>query len=894
MTLGPSAALIRAQVQSIRERARREDPRVFGFKADGGWSGAPTLEIDGESFVVAPCRSTLEVREHLVRSEDDGHRLILITTLSESDLGEDVLARLARRRLALIDPWEGAVRLFQASKADPRLCRDGWMANALIESAPPKGYPAVPAGVLDRDTAWTAFLVHRLGLPNGRPDAVSLLRWTLDPQQVPRFESLDDAARQHVRERLRETAGAVGAAITDCLEAANGSLAIPIGLALEVLFADHVSQEETISLRQGAVRVERVLNGKPIAPNVAAQWKTAADVVLRETTDTRVKQDAMTRADTILEQLGVATFAFLSTWSPAGFSQRLVRLAATLRDAVDRGTFDDLWPQLQAVTRHQAAISHIDQVRRAEMAVRLVQWLSSPPSPPSQSLGNAASEYTHSSSMVDVARIALRAGDVVQPLADAYALLLSKVADRREDENHRFGERLVDWIKTGSTSSALLPVEEVLERIIGPLASKVPVLVVVVDGMSVPVWRDILEDLGRQSWATLEPAEAPIPPGVATVPSVTQYSRASLLSGRLTSGAAADEKRAFEAHPALVRVSKTQFPPILFHKGELSQPSGRALAEAVRSEIASPDRRVVAAVVNAVDDYLAKADQVRPRWSLEYLPLVAALLHEARMAGRVVVFASDHGHLLDDETRISRNDFGDRWRSDDQKVGEDEIVLAGARVGANGGRVIVPWSERARYGMRKNGYHGGATLQEMIVPIAVVTAGVQVSGWLERAPVYPRWWEEPVSAPPIAVPAPVVKPPVSAHKGRKTPLFDEVEPAATPAPAAPSWIDLLFRAEVFASQKRLAGRVAPPDEQFKGLLSALDERGGKLTRTALAHRLGLPLVRVASFMAAARRVLNVEGYAVVRFDEASDTIELNRDLLIAQFELQSASSYRPR
>ena len=27
-------------------------------------------------------------------------------------------------------------------------------------------------------------------------------------------------------------------------------------------------------------------------------------------------------------------------------------------------------------------------------------------------------------------------------------------------------------------------------------------------------------------------------------------------------------------------------------------------------------------------------------------------------------------------------------------------------------------------------------------------------------------------------------------------------------------------------------------------------------------------------MAAARRVLNVEGYAVVRFDEASDTIEL--------------------
>ena len=162
MTLGPSAALIRAQVQSIREKARREDPRVFGFKAEGGWSGAPTLEIDGESFVVAPCRSTLEVRERLAQSEDDGHRLILITTLSESDLGEDVVARLARRRLASIDPWEGAVRLFQASKADPRLRRDGWMANALIESAPPEW--------ISRRACWRARPRHRMDrIPRSSP-----------------------------------------------------------------------------------------------------------------------------------------------------------------------------------------------------------------------------------------------------------------------------------------------------------------------------------------------------------------------------------------------------------------------------------------------------------------------------------------------------------------------------------------------------------------------------------------------------------------------------------------------------------------------------------------------------------------------------------------------------
>ena len=59
MTLGPSAALIRAQVQSIREKARREDPRVFGFKAEGGWSGAPTLEIDGESSIAVNTMLTI-------------------------------------------------------------------------------------------------------------------------------------------------------------------------------------------------------------------------------------------------------------------------------------------------------------------------------------------------------------------------------------------------------------------------------------------------------------------------------------------------------------------------------------------------------------------------------------------------------------------------------------------------------------------------------------------------------------------------------------------------------------------------------------------------------------------------------------------------------------------
>ena len=64
-----------------------------------------------------------------------------------------------------------------------------------------------------------------------------------------------------------------------------------------------------------------------------------------------------------------------------------------------------------------------------------------------------------------------------------------------------------------------------------------------------------------------------------------------------------------------------------------------------------------------------------------------------------------------------------------------------------------------------------------------------------------------------------------------------------------------------------------------------DERGRKLTRAALAQKLGLPPVRVQTLVAAMRRLLNVDGYDVLSVDEASDTMELNLELLKTQFEL---------
>ncbi|MCW5587259.1 MAG: hypothetical protein KIS75_14090, partial [Chromatiales bacterium] len=64
------------------------------------------------------------------------------------------------------------------------------------------------------------------------------------------------------------------------------------------------------------------------------------------------------------------------------------------------------------------------------------------------------------------------------------------------------------------------------------------------------------------------------------------------------------------------------------------------------------------------------------------------------------------------------------------------------------------------------------------------------------------------------------------------------------------------------------------------------------SKTALAHRLSLPEVRVGGLLSAVRRLLNVDQAAVLSVDETTGTIELNLALLQQQFRLPGAGSAR--
>jgi PglZ domain len=378
---------------------------------------------------------------------------------------------------------------------------------------------------------------------------------------------------------------------------------------------------------------------------------------------------------------------------------------------------------------------------------------------------------------------------------------------------------------------------------------------------------------------------------VAALPSVTEASRASLLCGMLTTGNQAAERAGFASNASLVGVSRAGRPPRLFHKADIG--AGPELGDDVRTAVADPQQRVVGVVHNAVDAQLSGSDQLDLTWTAEGLRQVNALLHAARVAGRVVIVTGDHGHVLDEGTVQFDGGSGDRWRSAGTPPRENEIELSGGRVRSpDGGQsIVVPWSERVRFAARRGGYHGGASPQEVLVPVAVLSPGNIPTGWAEAPPAEPSWWRGEDAAHLMAAAAEVLPPPPRRRprESRQEDLFTEgsrssaIQEARGQVTPTLAWLDALFASETYAAQRRLAGRAAPADELVHRLLTSLALRGGRITRAGLSQAVEMPIFRLSGLVSAARRVLNVDQAQVLKDD--GEDIVFDEALLKTQFML---------
>jgi hypothetical protein len=869
---------------------------VVAVQGTGGWATNAELMVDGVRWRATRAGSELAIREILAAHEQAGaeDRVVILTPLDTTTVAMDVRARLARQRVFTVAGAELLLDLFRVRAVDPRVARQRWLADVLLEHAPPGGYPPAPSGVLDLDTAWAHVFSALLGMHWAAPDALGVLRWSTREGAVSRWAALPVLVQRELAGRLRDTMGRLGPTISDAMLAGHGHRLLAMGLVCDVLWPES-TRWATVpeALREvvlaGRVRAESLFGGQLPAPELAREWAAIALRVLGEMpTMSALPQRRL--AEQLLEELRAGSAVQLSAQLPSAVGWQAASLGAAITAALEG---QEVMPQV--VTAHEAFLRHVEVVadpsrsERATMAVRVLGALLTPGHEHDSGVGGMVRHYVVQGSWLDAARTSLLGGDPSAELSQAYAALQRAARSRREDETRRFADRLMAWNESPAAEPEVLPVERVLELIVAPIADVRRVLVILMDGMDLGVWRALHGDLATRHWTWWQPVAASTPPvALATLPSVTAASRASLFAGTVKSGNQGTERADFAAHPSLRRSMVGSRAPVLFHKAELGE--GNLLAEAVRRAMEDGQQRVVAAVINAVDDCLDRSDQVLPRWTVGAIPLLDALLQQAGLSGRAVVILSDHGHVLDHDTVMQRGGEGARWRlADATPVGAGEVVARGPRVRAATGQeaIVLAASEALRYTSRKTGYHGGASLQEIVAPIAVLSRDdLGVEGWRPVLDHPPGWWVGRGGGTAVGQGA------IREVPFDNAPVSQVVPPAVTlsaPMEQLPAWIPALLASPVYASQRALVGRSAPSDEQMTAVLRVIAHGGGRAARATLAAALGVPEVRVRGLMAGVRRVLNVDGFSVIEEEEGTGMLHLNRELLVAQFALEQPS-----
>jgi hypothetical protein len=905
---------------------RRYANGVLGVLADPRRAEPQELLHDGQRVRIRPAESALAVREALMEHVD-GDWLVVITDRDDQDLGAGILAHFVGSRLWRPDAWEALRQSFSASGVAPALAsRPGSreLAMALLAARPPEGWPPAPAGVLTRAHAMTSVARTHLGLVGDVMDAITVLGWSALPQAQSSLAELradyGETLADAMIEWIAEATGPAAQPIRKLLQAGAVHDLVPLGLTLNLITADGHALDETQVAQLAAVRLEQTL-GKPLPHREAlAAHGTAAVAVLADLARTD-RNDAhvgriLARADLILNSLDAASLAIGSDVLPAGFAQRL----SVLADALTRGTalliaghsttaaslaIESAWT---LCTRHRLARRRTPEALAFDAAVKLWRWLTTPDLPGDASFATRVRAHLDDGAWADLAVNDVDTGVDDTALSAALRTIFGAAVARRDREERAFAQRLADITAsdTGSDDSlgtldgeSIWRLESVLKSLVLPMAKHTPVLLVVMDGMSSGASNEIVADVtGELGWveAGTRRGSTRRAAAVAVLPSVTEVSRASLLCGTLQRGGQDVERLGYEALTAKAGKIHAE----LFHKkGVDTTRPGALVADGVGAAI--DDREgspLVTVVLNTIDDALDRSDPMGTVWNADAVKHLAPLLARARAAGRTVIMTSDHGYVVERRrgTQRSASDLSSgRSRGTSSPAQQDEVAVEGRRVLTDDNRAVLAVSESLRYGPLKAGYHGGASAQEVVVPVIVLLPDEQTNdlGLPLLPPQAPSWWSV-AGGPSSAAPATLseaggIRPP--SGRGRAPvdtgpTLFDHATPTDHMTRVGDSLGTRIVATELYAAQRKVLSRLPIRDEQVQALVDGLSNAPGqRLPRSVVAATLGVPVFRVDGALSQVRQLLNIEGYNVVGIDPDGQTIVLDMRLLRDQFEV---------
>jgi hypothetical protein len=378
---------------------------------------------------------------------------VLLTPLSETELGLDVVARLARRYLHGIDPWQLVKERFRARFVDPRLVQQhDWVAKTLLEVEPSGGFPPAASGFIQGDLVWQVLFESLLGFQGQTRDAEAFLEWSLDSSRREKAQLLSEEIRRSLALAVEESAGQAARVVFECATGPRGEMAVTVGLVMRVLFGPEAKGDEIAARAVG--RLESWLGASELDESIASTWSEASESVMRRRLadeSMKVLRSLLEQADTLLTELGAHGCAHRSRFLASAFEQRLDVFASSMLQFVN-GKAKRLSPTLtdaaERALDHALADHEAQRAERVEMAVRLARLLAESRAVAADyagSLGEAAGRYRAAGGHVDWARSRIWEGDTLPSLARAYTALWKAIAKVRDDENRRFATLLGNW-----------------------------------------------------------------------------------------------------------------------------------------------------------------------------------------------------------------------------------------------------------------------------------------------------------------------------------------------------------------------------------------------------------------------------------------------------------------
>jgi hypothetical protein len=916
-----SPLLSEADVRLEVERLFRRDHRskllaLFGRGPPG------RFELDGLAWEIIPTGCELELRSKLpAPGEQSQAGSVYLVDWAEDALPLDVSCRLAGGRIYHVARDARLAALFGARQVDPGLSSTA--LARLVLSGSLEGLRKITGLRLTRSDLWLRVLEARFGISEPALEtSTEWLRWVRSSEAGPAFvracesDDLLRAVRRELLDWLEERLSVVGVLGFRAWELGFVNRALQ---ALLLLAA--VEQSEDAYLRG-------LVNGQiaSIAPGLAnevravhagggAQVLLQAVLSVEDADDRRLLDEAQQHA----VNSGASALAMASDWLPAGHAAREAAVVAALTAFVDAPSPEALEALLTAFDRLSAhrldkAIRRSEHVEARKMAARLSAWLLARKVRPQlaehgtpwQAAIDLARRYTEEGGFLDWARQSLRgmrgAGDeltvAVRRLYDAV-----DVVARTDDK--RFAEAYVAWVNASKPSSEVLPIEHVTKRVVAQFlegGEHRRLLLVLMDGMSYAAAVQVLQRLRDQrrwspiAWRTPGwNGLLPIPPVLAAAPTLTEVSRAALFAGVADprfgdQGTDKDDSR-WSSNPH-VRELVGDEPLKVFFRRDIH--AGHELIDEVRQAVAG-DQRVVAVVVNAIDEQLKGSLQVAVDYSKTPILPLEALLSAADGAERAVLLVADHGHIAGDAMRVAGGripagrEGGARWRAltEGEQQQDGEVLLPRTSWKPRGAAGIAAlWDTALANRAPHYGEHGGLSLAEAVAPAFLIgpewldrVAGEDVELSCRVLPE-PDWWALKIARPP-APPVAVQPPPTTKAQLQLIPVGPAKTPAAPPpAPTEPALVARLRTSKLFTQQ--VAGVPKPDVERVLTWLAVLVEAGGGLTSPDFARLCGVRPHQVGGVVAR-MGVLNADGFAIVEHDVAGRRVVLQKARLLSQF-----------